>query len=419
MKTKFNSITKKLFIVLILGIMFLVNTSFVFAANETTPKELPSDFPSISAEAYIILDNKTNKVLYSKNETKKMYPASTTKIMTALLVLENCNLNDVAKASYDAVMSIPDGYSTANIQVGEELTVEQLLNLLLLPSANDAANVLAEHVGGSINSFVSMMNTKANELGLTNTNFTNTYGKHDENHYTTAADLTKIMQYCLKNENFRKIDGQASCAIPATNKSGPRTYTSTNELIVPNYRNYYQYLTAGKTGTTTQAKQCLVSSAYHDDLEFICTVLGSESRFVDAKNLYNYAYSNYSIKNIVKEKAVITSTEVKNATPDTNNLDLLINKDITALINNSTSISEIEPNISLNEEISAPIEEGTVLGKVTYNIEGIEYTADLVASHFVEKSKLVLYITIAIIAVIVIIILHRIITKKKKRRYKR
>ena len=134
-----------------------------------------------------------------------MYPASITKIMTAILTLENSKLNDKVIASHNATMSIPDGYSIANIQVGEELTVEQLLQLLLLHSANDAANVLAEHVGGSIESFVSMMNTKANELELKSTNFTNTYGMHDEKHYSTAYDLAILMKYCMKDENFRKI----------------------------------------------------------------------------------------------------------------------------------------------------------------------------------------------------------------------
>ena len=126
-----------------------------------------------------------------------MFPASTTKIVTAILVLENHSLDEKVTASYDAVMSIPSGYSTADIQIEEELTVEQLLELLLVHSANDAANVLAEYAGGSVSSFVSMMNTKANELGLSNTHFTNPYGLQDDNHYTTAHDLAIIMQYCL------------------------------------------------------------------------------------------------------------------------------------------------------------------------------------------------------------------------------
>ncbi len=405
---------KKLFIVLILTtVIVLSNFSYVFAS------EKDSDFPSITSDAFILLDNKTNKILYSKNENKKMYPASTTKILTAILVLENCNLEDKVTANYDAVMAIPDGYSSANIQIDEEFSVEQLLELLLIPSANDAANVLATYVGGSVDSFVAMMNTKVDELGLNKTHFTNTFGMHDENHYTTAHDLAIIMQYCLKNDNFRKIAGQASCAIPATNKSGTRSYTSTNELIIPKTRSYYSYLTAGKTGTTTQAKQCLVSSAYRDNLELIGVILGSESRFSDTRKLYDYAYSNYSIKNIVNEKDTITNIEVKWATKDTKKLDLLANADISALVNNSYSNSEIDPEITLNEKISAPIDEGAILGKVKYNIDGIEYSADLIASHNVQRTMVLNYVLYFILGIIILFILYRILFHKKKRAKKR
>lgn len=399
---------KKIFIVLFLIFLIIFPFCSISSANEVT------NLPSISAKSYILMDNRTNKILYSKEETEKMYPASTTKILTAILVLESCNLDDVVTASYDAIMSVPDGYSTANIQIGEQLTVEHLLELLLVPSANDAANVLAEHIGGTMDSFVTMMNTKINELGLTGTHFTNVYGLHDENHYTTAHDLAFMLKYCLKNDTFRKIAGQASCAIPVTNKYGTRSYNSTNELLIPNSHNYYKYLTAGKTGFTSKAKQCLVSSAYKDDLELICVVLGSNSRFSDTKTLYEYAYSNYSIKNIVNENDAITTIKVSNATKATENLDLLVTESIPALVNNNDSISEITPEIILNENISAPIEEGNILGKVKYTINGVSYTSDLTASHNVEKSKLATYTLYSSMILIGILLAYRIFFHKKK-----
>ena len=217
---------------LFISLFILLNNYYVLADDTNL------ETPEISSKAAFLIDNRTNKVLYSKNENQKMYPASTTKILTAIVVLENCDLNEVLTVSYDAIASIPEGYTIANLQVGEELTVEQLLELLLVHSANDAANVLAIHVGGSITSFVSMMNTKVSDLGLTGSHFTNVYGLHDENHYTTAHDLAFIMKYCLKNESFRKIAGQASCAIPATNKYGTRKYNNTNELIIPKTASY-------------------------------------------------------------------------------------------------------------------------------------------------------------------------------------
>ena len=405
-KKQFKIILLLFFLVLFILIPF----SYVFSAEDVS-KEL-----GLTADSYILLDNKTNKVLCNKNENEKMYPASTTKIVTALLTLENCNLDDTVTASYDAVMSIPEGYSSANIQIGEQLTVEQLLEVLLVHSANDAANILAEHVGGSIESFITMMNTRLNELGINNTHFTNSFGMHDENHYTTATDLAKILKYCLKNETFRKIAGKASCAIPTTNKSGTRTYSSTNELLNSNSSNYYKYLIAGKTGFTSQAKECLVSAAYRDNLELIGVVLHSNSRFSDSRKLFEYGYSNYLIKNIVNENDLITSIKVSGATKETEDLNLLSSETVEALVNNN-STSEIKPEIILNENISAPVEEGSTLGKVTYNIEGISYTTDIVAEHNVEKSYFYLYIGISVGVIFVVLIF--VFSRKKRKRVKK
>lgn len=354
MKTK----TPKILVALITTIILLLNFSFVYSSSEE---------PVLISEAAILMDNKTGKILYDKNSNKKMYPASTTKIVTAILTLEHCNLNDVVNVSYNAVMSIPDGYSTANLQIGEQLTVEQLLQVLLVHSANDAANVLAEHVGGSIDSFVSMMNTKVNEIGLSNTHFTNTYGKHDENHYTTAHDLAIIMQYCIKNESFRKISGSASCAIPATNLSNPRKYTSTNELVDPSNKNYYQYLTAGKTGFTTQAGDCLVSCSYKNDLELICVILGGKTvngnstRFYETQKLYEFGYSNYLLKTIVEANSTVHQLEISNATKETRNLNLLAENSVEVLIQKDQENDVFIPEIILKDNISAPIEEGAVI----------------------------------------------------------
>ena len=400
---------KKIFIILLCTFLILIPFGNVLSADIVNQ-------PSISANASILIDNKTNKVLYSKNENKKMYPASTTKILTAILVIENSNLDDLVTASYDAIMSIPDGYSTANIQIDEQLTVEQLLELLLVHSANDAANVLAEFIGGSTDSFVSMMNTKINELGLSNSHFTNVYGMHNEDHYTTAHDLAIIMKYCLKNDTFRKISGQASCSIPPTNKYGTRTYNSTNELLIPNSSSYYKYLTTGKTGFTSQAKECLVSSAYKDDLELIGVVLGSNNRFSDTRAIYDFAYSNYSIKIIANEGDIASNITISNATKETESLNLLLDESIPILISNSQDISEISPEIILNDNISAPIEEGSILGKIKYTVAGVTYSTNIIAEHNVEKSKLPVYILYLSIAFIFIIIFFILIYKKNSKK---
>lgn len=414
MKEKLN--LKYLILLSMLWFLAITNLSFVFATSE----EL-----SLVSEAALLVDNKTGKILYEKNKEQKMYPASTTKIMTAILTLENCNLNDVVTVSYDAAMSIPDGYSSASLQIGEKLTVEQLLEVLLVHSANDAANVLAEYVGGSIESFVSMMNTKVNELGLSHTHFTNTFGMHNDNHYTTAYDLATIMKYCIQNENFRKLSGKASCAIPATNQYGTRRYTSTNALIVPNNKNYYPHLTCGKTGYTSQAGDCLVSCAYQEDLELICVILGGKTingtstRFSETKNLYQYAYENYAVKTLLHTNDVVTELEIKSGTKDTKNLSLLAENDINALVKNSLSVDSLTFDLNLQEDIKAPINQGDILGSVNYSIDGIEYKTNLIASHSVEKSKLLEYSVKLGIVFLILILIHWIFFHKKKQRKKR
>lgn len=405
---------KKIFLLsfFILALLFS-HLNIVYAADTNAPE--------LVSRAAILMDNKTNKILYDKNSNERMFPASTTKILTAILVLENCDLNEIVTASYDAVMSIPEGYVTANIDGDEQLTVEQLLQLLLVHSANDAANVLAEYVGGSIESFVSMMNTKVNELGLTNTHFTNAYGLQDDNHYTTAYDLSVIMQYCLKNDDFRRIAGSASCSIPATNKSDVRSYTSTNQLLVPSNPNYYSYVTVGKTGFTTEAGECLVSCAYKNDLELICVVLGGtvvdgvSTRFSESKTLYEYGFNNFSLKNIANPGDIITQIEVPNATSDTKSLELAFTDSIYALVNTSDLETNYTPEIQLHSDISAPITQGDVLGSVVYTIDGIQYTSDIVATHNVEASQLLQFVLQIGGLFIVLLITFRIFFSNRKK----
>lgn len=412
MKLKLN--IRKIMLLFSTMLFVLFPLSVVFASSIQ---------PDIISQAAILMDNRTGKILYAKNENKKMYPASTTKIVTAILTLENCNLDDMVTVSYDAVMSIPDGYSSASLQIGEQLTIEQLLQLLLVHSANDAANALAEYVGGSVESFVAMMNTKVDELGLSHTHFTNAFGKHDDNHYTTAHDLAIIMKYCIKNENFRKLAGSASCAIPTTNKYDTRKYTSTNELIIPNNSQYYPYLTCGKTGYTSQAGDCLVSCSYKNNLELICVILGGKTidgistRFSDTKNLCEYGYKNYTIQTLYNTNDIVTKIEISNGTKDTKNLDLLASQPIHALLANTTKKEELAFAINVKENIKAPIEQGETLGTISYSIDGIDYQTDLLASHHVERSKLLNYIVEIVIGAVILILLifliYKTIIKKK------
>ncbi len=402
---------KKILIVLFM-LIFILNISISYGI---------SDVPDISAGAAILIDSSSEKIIYSKNESEKMYPASTTKILTAILTIENCNLDDVVTVPYEAISSIPSGYSVAALQVGEQLTVEQLLQVMLIHSANDAANVLAYHVSGSIDAFANLMNQKVEELGLTNTHFTNPSGMHNENHYTTAYDLAIIMKYCMKNTTFRKLSSLKYCTIPATNKYDQRVYNTTNELLIYDNRDvqsnyYYKYAIAGKTGYTTEAKNCLVSVSNKDDLELICVVLSAglypnnlSAKFVDTKTIFNYGYNNYTIRKLREQNAIATQIEISNATKETRNLDLLISKDITALVSQDDLETEFSPEIQITENLLAPIAQGQVVGKIVYNIDGIEYSADLIASHSVEKSGFLTIMFQIFLIVLILFLLYKLL----------
>ena len=308
---------------------------------------------NINAESAILIDGDTGKILYEKSAYEKRAPASTTKIMTALLALEHCKTTDVATVTSEAITSVPSGYSTDLLKMGEELTIKDLLYALLLPSSNEAANVLAIHIAGSIDSFASMMNTKAMDLGCKNTHFVNPNGVHDDNHYSTAYDLSLIAKEAMKNDIFRQIVSTASYTLPNSNKYSriDRTLITTNDLIKKQSNNYYEYAIGIKTGFTTPAKNCLVSSATKDGKTLIAVVLRSNTdnnRYNDTKTLFNYGFDNFSKKDIVKSGSTIKTIDVKNATSATKNLNLVAETGINTMVTNDKLNDTIEPQINLN-----------------------------------------------------------------------
>ena len=419
--------SKKIYLIIgiiIFILIFILKTSIYYTLTEQ---------PEISADAAILIDSSSEKVLYSKNENQKMYPASTTKILTAILTIENCNLNDVVTVPYEAISSITSGYSVAALQTGEQLTVEQLLQVMLVHSANDAANVLAFHVSGSIENFANLMNNKVSELGLTNTHFTNPSGMHDENHYTTAHDLAIIMKYCMKNDTFRSLSSLKYCTIPATNKYDVRVFNTTNELLIYDNRDvssnyYYKYAIAGKTGYTTQAKNCLVSVAKKENLELICVVLSAgiypnnvSAKFVDTKSIFDYGYNNYTIKKLREKDAIATQIEIGNGTKETRNLDLLISDDLSALVTQDEFDTEFEPQIELQDNLFAPIAQGQVVGKITYTIDGIQYSSNLLASHSVEQSGFITIVVQIILVILILFLLYKLLfgSNSNKKSYRK
>ena len=374
---------------------------------------------NINAESAILIDGDTGKILYEKSAYEKLAPASTTKIMTALLALEHCKTTDVATVTSEAITSVPSGYSTDLLKMGEELTIKDLLYALLLPSSNEAANVLAIHIAGSIDSFASMMNTKAMDLGCKNTHFVNPNGVHDDNHYSTAYDLSLIAKEAMKNDIFRQIVSTASYTLPNSNKYSriDRTLITTNDLIKKQSNNYYEYAIGIKTGFTTPAKNCLVSSATKDGKTLIAVVLRSNTdnnRYNDTKTLFNYGFDNFSKKDIVKSGSTIKTIDVKNATSATKNLNLVAETGINTMVTNDKLNDTIEPQINLNEHLQAPIKKDSIVGTATYTVDNIKYTINLKAGNEVKKSY-TLYLVIAIAIIALLLIIFEKPNKKKKR----
>ena len=263
------------------------------------------------------------------------------------------------------------------------------------------------------------MNQKAAELGCKNTHFTNPSGIHDAEHYSTAYDMALIAKYCMKNETFRNVVSKTSCTIEATDKYEKRYFKNTNDLILPSSDYYYEYAIGIKTGYTTQAKSCLISASLKDNLELITVVLGAkplENRYVDTINLFEYGYSNYTMQEIASKNTIIDSIVVKNATKETKNLELILKDDIIALTPKDFLTDAI---VEINQDISAPISEGDVLGKISYDIDGITYTSDLIASHNVEEFNLTMLIAQIALALFVLFILAKLFSPKKKSRNNR
>ena len=379
--------------------------------------------PDIGCKAAYVADPITGKVFYEKNAHQKMYPASTTKILTALVVLENCDVDETVKVSQNAIDLMPEGYSNAGLVAGEEHSVYTMLQALLIPSANEAAYALAEHVSGSVSAFAELCNKRAKELGCENLHFVNPNGVHDDNHYCCAYDLYLIAKECKKYETFNEIVKMKSFTVPPSNvyKKNDRTYDNTNEMLEDG-QYYYKFCTGIKTGHTTPAGECLVASSSNDDLNLISVVLGGSEkngkneRFTDTKKLFEFVYENYKFKKITDKTAPLSEVNVIDAVTEQERLNLIIQTDIYTVAPNNASPDNVQPQLDLAEEIKAPIEQNQVLGTVTYSVDGLIYSTNIVAANEVEKKPYMLWnALVALGAVSVIIILALIIRKAKKK----
>lgn len=327
--------------------------------------------PSIGAEAAILMDAETGAILYAKNIHEQLYPASVTKILTTLIAVENAKLDEMVNFSKEAVFSIPVGSSSIAMDVGESITVDQCLQAILIASANEVSNALGEHIAGSMEAYVQMMNDKAKELGCLNSNFVTINGLHDDNHYTTAYDLATIGRHFFANELLCRYASSSKLEIPATSTQPDNIVEWSKNQLLKGRSHAYEYLVASKTGYTEKARQTLISCAQKDGMKLICVVLKEESpfQFSDTVDLFNYGFSNFTKVNISQSEKRF---DINNSSFFYSNNDIFGNSRPFISLNQEDSV--IIPNTltfeNLTSEINYDLPPSGSIATINYTYEG-------------------------------------------------
>ena len=419
----------------------------LFSANLTASAAYQVTEFEISAKAGMLVSLDTGEILFEKNIDDKVYPASITKIMTSILMLESGKYQpDTKIAMTEEVldMILGTGSVVSNLKAGEEITLQDLLYYVQMSSAGDCAYLAAIYYAGSIEAFVDLMNAKAKELGLTGTSYSNPIGLHDENNYTTVRDIYTLTKYALKNETFKTVSETPRYTVPATNYSGSRTLSTTNFLQDTTTNYYYQYAKGVKTGFTDEAGRCLVSTASYNGYNYLCVLMGCPANmgkryeFLESKELYRWAFNNFSFKEVADSTEPVCEMPVE-LSLDTDFVSLYFKEPFITVLPNDADDSTIVIKPKLNSEsVEAPVKKGDVLGKadVIY-AEQLIGTVDLIANEDIKPSTIlvivdkikkfftsaymkIFYIAVIIVFVIFVILcikLNMSLIKKRKVKY--
>lgn len=396
-----------------------------------------SDDVKITSPASVVLDYETGKVLYEKNGDKKMYPASTTKIWTAYLVVKNVkNLDDTIEVKSN---NLPSG-SSMYLQKGEIFTVRELLQGLLIHSANDAAYLLAEYVSGSEEAFVDLMNEEAKKIGAENTNFKNPHGLPDKDHYTTAYDIALMARQAMSDTLIREIVSTKSitfemCDTPTSRRFITRSFFNTNKFLTStekiNYKGKpvdikYDIVDGIKTGYTDDAGRCLLTSAVKNDMRVITAVLKDQGTdvYLDSRTLIDYAFDNYYTQTIIKKEDYAKSKRVL----FTKQKELIYEPDFSykVVLDKGTKL-EGNYTTEVNLDYNLPVKKGDKVGTLdVFNGKKLEKSIDLVAKNnlnsvfgFITENKVFKYalkIALALITLFIIFIISTLLKKKNKKK---
>jgi D-alanyl-D-alanine carboxypeptidase (penicillin-binding protein 5/6) len=332
--------------------------------------------PPVSASAAILIEVKSGAVLYAKNAEIRRAPASTTKMMSAIVALEKGKLNKVVKVSRKAALT---GGSTLRLRPGERILLGELLEGMMLMSGNDGSIAVAEGVAGNVPNFVHWMNMKAKEIGALQTNFRNPHGLRAPSHYTTAFDLALIARYGLANPRFAKLVKTKTAALEWVEKFKRVEIRNTNQLLW-----YLEGADGVKTGTTNEAGHCLVASATRDGKKFIAVVLHSCNRWEDSARLLEYGFHNFSIIKVATARRSVGTVPVKNGNQRI--LPLYPRNDLFAVVEKGNENKFQIKVVTLDEAVEAPVIGGEILGKVGYSYDGHYVTGvDLINRTLVKR----------------------------------
>lgn len=397
----------------------------------------------VAAKGAILYELNTDTVLLEQDADARLYPASTTKLMTALVAMEYGNPEDIITVPAEAVDGLFELGSASYLLAGEEISFMDLMEYMLIASGNDAANAMAIHISGSISAFADLMNNRAQELGCTNTHFVNPHGLHDEEHYTSARDLLRIAKAAMENPTIAEIVAKDEVVLPITNKH-PQTTTkyTTNYLISrKSTREYYYEGAIGiKTGTTTPAGLCLVAACVKGDYTYYTVVLGAEkgengerNQFIETAKLFDYGAENFSQQVMLSSSEPIAEVPVR-LSNEKDSIVVTPSENITAMLPNAFETSDLTMKYTVEESVAAPVQAGDVLGKLTVSYEGKTWQLDLVASSDAARST-VLYIldritgffastafkiiVASIVALIVILVVYVILVNRRRAKRRR
>lgn len=422
------------------------------AASKTTATSSASSIISdmaVDAESAMLVDMDTDVLLYNQNGYERICPASLTKVMTALLVMEHIKagdykLTDTIKAQKDCWADLDSTSSNQNIKPGEKLTIEELLYCLMVASANESANILAEETSGSIEAFVAEMNTRAKQLGCTDTNFVNPHGMPHEEHYTTCHDLYLIAREAMTYSQFREIVKTDEYYVEKTNKSERRHFFNTNALLSNlKYRGYYYQDCIGiKTGTTDQGGYNLLAAAENDGKTLISVVIGCRvkhkkdgsldyKQFSESSRLLKWGFENFSTITIVDSSVPYAQVKVELST-EADSVSVRPEHSITAELPNDITADSFTYSHTLQSSVEAPVQKGDVLGTLELTLNGQSYAtislvadADVQVSTFLKNKAIVerllslWYVKTALVAVIalLLVLILRFTVFRRNRRY--